>query len=274
MNLEDHLGDIIRKARIAAKVSSVAAAQAANLAQETYAAIEDTGTSVLDVDLAALASVVGLQPQKLKRIANGWVPAAVDLSLWRELRRITTSCSDYSVNCYLIWDEVTREAALFDTGFEAGPIFQVIDENQIQLRHLFITHTHEDHVAALGPIRERFPKVKLHSSSKHAPIEQRNRPNDFIDLGSLRITNRDTPGHAEDGVTYIIGNFPDDAPSTAIVGDAIFAGSMGKAPENPDLAKQKIREQIFSLPADTLICPGHGPFTTVSQEKENNPFFK
>src|SRR4030095_3571752 len=118
-----------------------------------------------------------------------------------------------------------------------------------------------------------FPKVKLHSSSKHAPVDQRNRPNDFIHLGSLRITNRDTPGHAEDCVTSFVGNFPEDAPNAAMVGDAIFAGSMGGAKDHADLAKQKIRDQIFSLPRDTLICPGHGPLTTVAQEKESNPFF-
>jgi glyoxylase-like metal-dependent hydrolase (beta-lactamase superfamily II) len=74
-------------------------------------------------------------------------------------------------------------------------------------------------------------------------------------------------------VTYIIGNFPEDAPSVAIVGDAIFAGSMGGAPEHFDLAKQKVKDQILSLPAETLLGPGHGPLTTVAQEKANNPFF-
>ena len=78
---------------------------------------------------------------------------------------------------------------------------------------------------AIEPIRARFPKLKLHSNIKSAPVDQRNRSNDFIMLGSLRITNRDTPGHAEDGVTYVVGNWPEDAPHVAIVGDAIFAGS-------------------------------------------------
>ena len=177
------------------------------------------------------------------------------------------------MNCYLVWDEVTREAALFDTGFEAQPIVDLIAENKLELKHVFITHTHADHVAALDPIRNRFPKAKLHSSAKSAPVDQRNRANDFIHLGSLRITNRDTPGHAEDGVTYVIGTWPEDAPNVAVVGDAIFAGSMGGARELADLAKQRIRDQIFSLPPDTLICPGHGPVTTVGEEKANNPFF-
>ena len=59
-------------------------------------------------------------------------------------------------------------------------------------------------------MREKFPKAHVHSNSKSAPPQSRNRPNDFFHLGSLRITNRDTPGHAEDGVTYIVGTWPED----------------------------------------------------------------
>ena len=74
--------------------------------------------------------------------------------------------------------------------------------------------------------------------------------------------------------TYIgVGNWPEDAAHVAIVGDAIFAGSIGTGFQSWDLAKQKVKEQIFSLPPDTLICPGHGPLTTVGEEKANNPFF-
>jgi len=193
--------------------------------------------------------------------------------VWRELRVFTTSAEGIMVNCYLVWDEVTRDAALFDTGWDAKPILKTIDENQLLLRHLFITHSHHDHVAELAEIRKAFPKVKLHTSSKHAPIDQRNKPSEIVHLGGLRVTYRDTPGHAEDGVTYIAGNWQDDAPHVAIVGDAIFAGSMGGAPLHGPLAKQKIREQILTLPPDTLICPGHGPLTTVAEEKANNPFF-
>jgi len=89
----------------------------------------------------------------------------------------------------------------------------------------------------------------------------------------LRITNRETPGHTEDGVTYIIGNWPEDAPHVAIIGDTIFSGSMAKGKQSTDLLKQKVREQIFTLPEETLLCPGHGPLTTVALEKAHNPFF-
>jgi hydroxyacylglutathione hydrolase len=272
MTLEDHVGDIIKKARQAANVSAEAVAQAAGVTAAEFAVFEDSGSSSKPVNYGKLAPLIGLNRLKLERIAQGWLPQPTDIAAWREIRQITTT-ERMSVNCYLVWDEVTREAALFDTGWNAQPIFDVIDENQLDLKHFFLTHAHEDHLAALGQIRQRFPKLRLHSSSKNAPPDQRNRANDFIHLGSLRITHRDTPGHAEDGVTYIVGNFPEDAPNAAIVGDCIFAGSIGRGFVSTDLLKQKIRDQIFSLPDQTLICPGHGPFTTVGQEKENNPFF-
>jgi glyoxylase-like metal-dependent hydrolase (beta-lactamase superfamily II) len=103
--------------------------------------------------------------------------------------------------------------------------------------------------------------------------QHKNRRNDCIHLGSLRITNRFTPGHADDGVTYLVGNWPEDAPHVAIVGDALFAGSAGSAEGDWTVARAVIREQILALPVGTLLCPGHGPLTTVAEEQANNPFF-
>ncbi len=273
MNLEDHLGDIIRKARAMSKISSDAATKAAELTEAEFSKLEETGTFAKRPNFTALANLIGLNHAKLEAVANGWSPTPKDLSTWRELRFITTESGGMPVNSYLVWDEVSRDAALFDTGWNATPALELIAENQLLLRHLFITHSHDDHVAALGALRQQFPKVRLHSSSKSAPVEQRNRPNDFIHLGSLRITNRDTPGHAEDGTTYIVGTWPEDAPHVAIVGDAIFAGSIGRGNQSWELARQKVRDQILSLPPETLICPGHGPLTTVAEEKAHNPFF-
>lgn len=273
MNLEDHLGDIIRKARAMTGVSAADAARAAGLSEGEYSALEQSGNATGKIKFAELAKLLELNAAKLEGIAKGWLPSAKDLGTWRELRQITTSEGGTAVHCYLIWDEVTREAALFDTGWDAAPVLKIVQEDQLQLKHLFITHTHQDHVAGMTKLRDVFPKLFLHTDSKSAPPQHKNRRNDCVHLGSLRITNRDTPGHAEDGVTYIVGNWPEDAPHVAIVGDAIFAGSMGGAAHHGALAKQKIREQILSLPTDTLLCPGHGPLTTVAEEKAHNPFF-
>ena len=273
MNLEDHVGDIVRKARGMGNVPPGTAAKAAGISEAELIVLEESGKTEAKVNFPALAKAVGLDPGKLDGIQKGWLPAEKDLSAWREIRVFSSSGEGLTVNCYLVWDEVTREAALFDSGIEAKPILDCIAENQLQLRHIFITHSHWDHVEALPKIREAFPKARVHSGSKNAPVDQRNKPAEIVHLGGLRVTHRETPGHAEDGVTYIVGNWQEDAPHVAIVGDTIFAGSMGRGNQSWELARQKVREQILTLPPETLLCPGHGPLTTVREEKEHNPFF-
>ncbi|KAB2663922.1 MAG: MBL fold metallo-hydrolase [Verrucomicrobia bacterium] len=273
MNLDDTIGDILRKARVSTGTTMEAAATAAGLSVDAYRQFEETGKAPAGTRWVELGARLTLDGGRLQRQHDGWMPEPVDLSKWCELRMLTSTGDGVTVNCYLVWDEVTREAALFDTGYDGAAILSLIDANQLQLKHVFITHSHGDHIAALGAVRERFPKARIHSGNKNAPVEHRIRSNDFIMLGSLRVTNRETPGHAEDGVTYIVGTWPEDAPHVAMVGDALFAGSMGGAKEHLELARQKVREQIFSLPAETLVCPGHGPLTTVAQEKANNPWF-
>jgi len=273
MMLEDHLGDIVRKARKATNLPLAAASKAAGVSEAEFASLEDSGKAFPQLDFAALAKAIGLHADKLERIARGWAPLPLDIGLWRELHIISTTRGGNAVNACLVWDEVTREGALFDTGWEAAPIFELVEANELQLKHLFLTHTHEDHVAAMGDLRERFPKLHLHTNSKNTPPQHRNRANDCIQLGSLRITNRETPGHAADGVIYLIGNWPEDAPHVAVVGDTIFAGSIATGFQSWEMLVDKVRSQILSLPDETLLCPGHGPPTTVAQEKANNPFF-
>lgn len=273
MNLEDNLGDVIRKARNASNVAPETAAQAAGLSLDELSALESTGKPKGPVNYAALALALHLSAPKLEAFAQGWMPALKDTGRWRGFRMITTEGGGMTVNCYLVWDEVSREAALFDTGWSAEPIFKILDEEKLQLKHLFITHTHEDHIAALEPIRARFPQVIMHTDAKGAPPQHLNRRDECIHLGGLSITNRETCGHADDHVMYVIGNFPGGTPQVAIIGDTIFSGSLATGKISWDQLKERVRSQIFSLPADTLLCAGHGPLTSVAEEKEHNPFF-
>ena len=254
-------------------ISAAAAAAAAGLTEAEFTALESSGQSAKKIPLPALAQIAGLPPQKLAAIAGGWLPAEKDLRRWRHLRAFTTAGDHLTVNCFLAWDETTRAAALFDTGLAAEPVLAVIAAEDLILRHIFITHAHWDHVEALPEFRRRFPSVQLHSSSLKSPVAQRNQPGEIIALGGLQIAHRATPGHAEDGATYLLGGWPENAPAVAIVGDAIFAGSMGNGNGQWELAREKVRTEILSLPPETLICPGHGPLTTVAEENEHNPFF-
>ena len=104
-------------------------------------------------------------------IAKGWQPSARDLGVWRELRCITTDTGGMAVNCYLVWDEVSREAALFDTGWESQPVTTLIAENQLQLRHIFITHAHEDHLGAVPYLWERLRCPVYATLARATPVE-------------------------------------------------------------------------------------------------------
>lgn len=273
MNLEDNLGDIIRKARKASNVSPETAAQAAGISVAELAELEQTGQPRSAINYPALAQALHLSAPKLEAMAQGWMPSPKDTTRWREFRMITTEGGGMTVNCYLVWDEATREAALFDTGWSAEPIFKILDQEKLTLKHLFITHTHEDHIAAMDAIRAKYPALHIHTDAQAAPPQHKNRRNDCIPLGSLRITNRETVGHAADHVIYLIGNFPDDAPHIGIIGDTIFSGSLATGNISWDQLKERVRSQIFTLPDDTLLGAGHGPLTTVAEEKAHNPFF-
>lgn len=273
MQLEDHLGDIIRKARKMTGVSTADAAQAAALSASEFDALEASGNSLPEANFPALARLIGLHPEKLQGIASGWRPAMRELDGWHELRIFSSSAEGLAVNAVLAWDPTTRQAALFDTGVDAAPILACLAGNRLQLAHLFITHSHWDHVEELAAIRAAFPEVILHTGSPNAPARQRNQQGEVVHVGGLSVTHRETPGHAMDGVTYLIGGWPGAAPQVAVVGDTIFAGSMGNGNGQWELARRKIREEILSLPAETLLCPGHGPLTTVGEEREHNPFF-
>ena len=160
-----------------------------------------------------------------------------DLSRWRELRRISSS--------YLVWDEITREAALFDVPADLNGIMEIIQKEGLQFRHVFLTHEH-----AVEPLRAHFPKFLLHTNSQNALPQHRNRANDFIHLGSLRITNRGLIG---DKVAYVVGNWPEDAPHAAILGNI------------QGVSSEIIRDKILTLPPETLACGSDAPITTIAQ---------
>lgn len=270
MPLEDHLGDIIRKGRWHTGVSLEEAAKAAGLHPAALKALENDGVLQTPVDFVRLGKLLRLNPDKLRQIADGWQPAPVNLASWQHLRTIATGTGSFLVNCYLVWDGPTRQAALFDTGFDAQPVLQVVRDFELALRLAFFTHNHLDHVAAWPQIHAACPKTQRWPEPGHTPAGMTSHT---FAVGELRISVRQTPGHTDDGFTYIVSNWPDNAPIVAFVGDALFAGSMGKAPERPEIARQSIVTQIFSLPDSTLICPGHGPLTTVAEELAHNPFF-
>lgn len=254
-------------------ISSNQVAAAGQITDELLSNFEEFGTDSDGINFEAIASLLTLDGKKLRALAAGWEPASQDVSKWHHLRQIETDDGGMAVNCFLIWDQNSGEAALFDTGWIVRPIQEYVEQHELNLRHIFITHSHYDHIEALGHVRNLAPAAAIHSNIAAAPKAQQLMPDESFQLGALSIQYRKTPGHADDGITYVVDGFPGHQPQIAIVGDAIFAGSIGGARSHFQLARDKIRESIFSLPGETLICPGHGPVSTVAEELSHNPFF-
>lgn len=270
MLLEDHLGDIIRKARIHNNMTLEAAARGAGLTTVELEKLEETGQLSESVDFAKLGALLGLDHIKLQKIARGWQPAAVDTSRWNTLVALCSKSGGLTVNSYVVWDPQSREAALFDVGFDAAPVIAVLQERKLMLKFVFITHTHHDHVAACPELQAKHPgAVRIQS---HSCAGSNDSPTAFR-LGNLLVTSKPTPGHSEDGMVYIVTGWPNDVPPVAFVGDCLFAGSVGWIRTDPLIALRRIRANVLSLPPSTLICPGHGPLTTVGEELASNPFF-
>jgi glyoxylase-like metal-dependent hydrolase (beta-lactamase superfamily II) len=175
-----------------------------------------------------------------------------------------------TVNAYLVWDPQTREAASFDTGSTCQPVLDCMNGNQLSLNRIFITHTHMDHLADLNTLQEKTQAPGYGSATENPlGLKPLGHGDGFV-LGGLRIRVLGTSGHTPGGLSFFIEGL---AKPLVIVGDALFAGSVGGAAYAYDEALSNIRARILTLPSETVICPGHGPLTTVAEEQANNPFF-
>jgi hydroxyacylglutathione hydrolase len=217
----------------------------------------------------AMAGELQLDGCKLIRSAKKeWFPAPIELT---GLKQISSAYGDMIVNAYVAWDENTKNAWIFDTGTDAQPILKFIKDEKLKVDAVFLTHTHRDHIACLNDlcIQSGNPKVfvnQLELLDGCEPIEE-----DFkYSANSLSLVAKHTHGHSVGGLTYVIDGLEKPV---AVVGDAIFAGSMGGGMVSYEDALRTNLGEIMSLPNDTILCPGHGPMTTVGEEKSNNPFF-
>ncbi len=160
---------------------------------------------------------------------------------------------------YACFIRVVGFIVLFDAGFSDVSIALALDAAGIsKIDATFITHDHRDHVGGLDEVLKRGP---LHSM----------RPGDSVALGPLMIHAFDLSGHCDDSLGYLIDGLEKPV---CVVGDALFAGSIGGCPpETYQPALAHLRRGVFSLPDETVLVPGHGPATTVGEERISNPFF-
>ena len=193
-------------------------------------------------------------------------------------------------NCYIVWDESVKQGVIIDPGDDADTILNTIKELDIEIKYILATHGHFDHVGAVAPLRKKLNVEFLahegdfffiqdgENSARRwgIDIEQPPKPDRFIEdgdkikVGNFELESLHTPGHSPGGVSFVHDRM-------VFGGDTLFQGSIGRTDFRQgsfeDIARS-IKTRLYTLPDDTIVYTGHGPITTIGEEKKHNAFVR
>ncbi|MBM4436702.1 MAG: MBL fold metallo-hydrolase [Actinobacteria bacterium] len=274
--LEDEFGDIIAKARRGLGIERDALARSAGLAPEAVAAFEAYTRRPTRDECARVAARLQLDPAALWDIAaEAWQPAQVTLDLEGGARVAPIPHPPMRVTMYVVGDAASRQALVIDPGADAPAIQRVLEQHAWEMAGILVTHADHDHVGALAAVeKERRVPVWVHADEhvrlRGVPLaDVRAFEGDrALTVGPFQIQAVETFGHAAGHTAYALRN-------AVFVGDSMFAGSLGR-PLNAALYAghlASVRDKILGLPPATKLFAGHGPPTTVGEERAHNPFF-
>ncbi len=197
----------------------------------------------------------------------------------------------FQVHSYLMYDDVTQEAVLIDTGKDPVEILDTLRRKNLDLKLLLYTHTHIDHIEGHQLIREAYPDLPawVHAADQfwidalpmqaqmfRMPVPEPPvitgyvEPGHVFSLSHCTIEARFCPGHTPGGVSYYVPEGP-----FLFTGDTLFAGAIGRTdfPRGDfNTLMHSISTQILTLPDETIVYSGHGPVTTIGNERAGNPY--
>jgi hydroxyacylglutathione hydrolase len=154
-------------------------------------------------------------------------------------------------NAYLVWNERGGAAAFVDSGAPLEPLLAVVDHEALAPTHLLVTHGHADHVAGNDELTGRFD-LEVTAEA--------------VETGGLRVEPLRTPGHSDDGVSFLVND------TLCFSGDTLFRDSVGGG--DADEVRRSVMDVLMALPHDVRVFPGHTDETTIGREWEENPFVR
>ena len=214
------------------------------------------------------------------------------------LIHITIPVGILQCNCSIIGDPVSREALVIDPGDEVGRILDLIGRHQLKVKAIVSTHAHIDHVGGLSKLHQYTgAPVMMHREDlplyqgmdvqaaflgvappELTEVDQTLREGDVLHWGGFQAQVLHTPGHTPGSVCLFMpheaGNLTISAPQL-FAGDTLFAGSIGRTDlwgGSMEQILKSLQGKLMALPDETLVHPGHGPRTTIGEERQSNPF--
>jgi hydroxyacylglutathione hydrolase len=201
---------------------------------------------------------------------------------------------DYQTNCYVLRESSESiTCQIIDPGYSPQPLLDFLQENNLTADRIVLTHGHADHIAAIAKLKQLYPDLPVWIARNDADMLTDDMLNlsvlggqplnlspadllfdigDTLEIASKSFTVLSTPGHTTGGVSLYC-----QQENLVFSGDALFAGSIGRSDfpgGNHDQLIEAIRKELLTLDEKTTVYPGHGPATTIDQEKKTNPFFQ
>ena len=274
--LEDEFGDIVAKARRGQEIDSAVLAEKVGISEDDLTRVENYELIPGVATIGRFARVLGLDAEKLEGSAQKrffpLYPAGRPVEGLRVEMMVLGS--GFQMNGYVVGCVETGKAALIDPGFDPEKILRNIEVLGLAVDMILLTHGHQDHIGALSEVCQAVEAPALINGSDLGlmgslanKVEGELIEGEVVQVGKLCFEIRSTPGHTPGGVTLVHGE-------VAFVGDALFAGSLGGTMTltNYRAQRQAVVEKVLSQDEKTVLFPGHGPATTVGEEKKHNPF--
>lgn len=209
------------------------------------------------------------------------------------IKHLTTG--PLQVNTYIVGDEATGDAVIIDPGGNASEILRLVEEAGLTLQRIINTHAHFDHVGGVQPLKEAagvpfalhrddLPILENYSSQlayfgasggEPPAVDEYLEAGQEIEVGETVLRVLFTPGHSPGHVTFVHDDPESSEGPVAFSGDVLFQRSIGRFDlpgGNYERLMRSIREELLPLGDKTVIYPGHGPSTTIGEEKKHNPY--